>query len=199
MLFLNMLTNAMWFAVTPELKEAGFHYGFIALSYGELTVGFLANFITFPFVFFIVFLFKYSRPNILRENRLLKALLDDDDSEQEDIDDSEEEDENDDEIEEEDNFKDGESSASRPTSNTSTISSNSSITEESIDEEDKFSLPYYFAYFGWLLCFLCIFGSVLFLWAYGITFGNDKTYKWLTSLIVSFLTNFIIFEPLKVI
>ena len=251
-----MLSNAMWFGITPETKNKGFQYGFITLSYEEAAIGFLTNFITFPFVFFIVFLFKYAKARRLRENRLLKALLEEDNEQKGDDNkhesDDEQENDNEEENDNEQNYdeqnddeqnddeqndneqnlneqnyneqndngqeeyneqeENGENvdnltadntsqkieiSESRPSSNTSTISCNSNSSYLEDDEEEKFSLPYYCVYIGWLLCFLCILGSIFFLWAYGITFGNDRTHKWLTSMIISFFTNFVVFEPLK--
>ena len=57
--------------------SVGFFSGFISLSPEELIIGVLSNFIAFPFVAFLVFLFKYSRKRELRENRLVQALFSD--------------------------------------------------------------------------------------------------------------------------
>ena len=182
-----MLSSAIWFSVAPETENKGFQTGFIIFSYEEAAVGFLTNLVSFPMVFFLVFLFKYSKAKALRENRLLKALMGGDSDE-----------ETDEENDEQDNDSEEDIAAGRPNSNTSNISSNTVRSFNEVLESDKFSLPSYCVYIGWLLCFLCSGGSIFFLWAYGITFGNDTTFKWLTSLIFSFFTNFCVFEPLKV-
>ena len=43
----------------------------------------------------------------------------------------------------------------------------------------RFSLPWPFRILAWVLCVGLTGTSVFFVWAYGISFGNDKTYQWL--------------------
>ena len=38
-------------------------------------MGLMINFMTFPVIYLIMFLFKYSKPRKLRKNRILEALL----------------------------------------------------------------------------------------------------------------------------
>ena len=61
-----------------------------------------------------------------------------------------------------------------------------------------FTLPFIFRYIAWILCLGSIGTSCFFLIGYGITFGNDKTHQWLTSMIVSFFFGLLIIEPIKV-
>lgn len=56
------------------------------------------------------------------------------------------------------------------------------------------SNPHSLFHFDLLLLRLAIF----FLWAYGIQFGDEKTRKWVTSLIVSFFTSILVTQPMKV-
>ena len=51
---------------------------------------------------------------------------------------------------------------------------------------------------GWMLCLSTMAISILFLVSFGIMFGNDLTYQWLTSLLISFFGGILIIEPLKV-
>ncbi|CAG0905453.1 unnamed protein product [Darwinula stevensoni] len=62
----------------------------------------------------------------------------------------------------------------------------------------KCTLPWWFQIIAWLLVVACIGVSVFFLWAYGITFGNDKTTKWVTSLVTSFFSSILLVQPIKV-
>lgn len=68
-----------------------------------------------------------------------------------------------------------------------------------IKKEKKFTLPWIFRIIAWILVFACIGASVFFLWAYGISFGNEKTKKWVTSLVFSFFSSVLITEPIKVL
>jgi hypothetical protein len=62
----------------------------------------------------------------------------------------------------------------------------------------RFVLPWFCKYLGWLLCLLAIAGSIFCVWAYGVQFGNDLTYQWLTSTLVALFAGLLVFDPLKV-
>ena len=62
----------------------------------------------------------------------------------------------------------------------------------------KITLHWTFKYIAWLLCFVCILGSFYILWLYAISFGDDRTQQWLTSLLLSFFLGLLLFEPIKV-
>ena len=55
-----------------------------------------------------------------------------------------------------------------------------------------FGLPFIFRIIAWILCAVSIVASCIFLVAYGITFGNDVTHQWLTSMIVAFFVMILI-------
>lgn len=52
--------------------------------------------------------------------------------------------------------------------------------------------------FGWLLVIGCIAASCFFLLMYGIMFGDSKTTKWVTAFVISFFTDVLFVEPMKV-
>ena len=72
------------------------------------------------------------------------------------------------------------------------------VEKREVEREEKFYLPWIFMILGWGLCILCILVSIFFLWAYAVQFGNDKTYQWLSSLIVAFFSGLLLLEPIKV-
>ena len=97
----------------------------------------------------------------------------------------------------EDNMSENDDNISNVSNN---ISLNESVELEMVVvENSKFALPFWCSYIGWILTIVCIFVSVFFLLAFGIIFGNDVVYKWLTAFLISFFTSFFIFEPIKVI
>ena len=164
-----MLGNSIWYIGNYESTKSGFQSGFVNISLEEIMIGLMINLLSFPIVFFISFLFKYSKPRCLRENRVIKALS-----------------------------TDGEENQFDKSATLNSSKSENNIMLESKLNPPKFSLPFFCAYIGWFLTFFCIAVSIFFLWAYGITFGNDILYKWLTSFVISFFTSFLIFEPMKV-
>ena len=48
------------------------------------------------------------------------------------------------------------------------------------------------------LSFPYIGGGAFLTLSYGLSFGNDRTYQWFTSMIVSFISSLIITQPIKV-
>jgi len=63
----------------------------------------------------------------------------------------------------------------------------------------RFGLPWFFTFIGWGICISTICISIFFIWAYAVSFGNDLTYKWLSSTIFSFFAAVLIVEPLKIL
>ena len=53
--------------------------------------------------------------------------------------------------------------------------------------------------FGWLLCFLCIFGGAFLVYAYCLQFGNDKAYQWMVAVISGFFASILVAQPLKIV
>ncbi|ROT68248.1 putative pkd1l2 [Penaeus vannamei] len=75
LLFLSMLVNAMWYQRVPEKPGLGsFEYGPFSMSTEQIGVGVVSNLIVFPPTLLIVFLFRKSRPKVLRKSRILKAV-----------------------------------------------------------------------------------------------------------------------------
>lgn len=62
----------------------------------------------------------------------------------------------------------------------------------------KFYIHWVFKYVSWILCLLMIFFGIFFLCAFAIQFGNDLTYQWFSSMLVTFFTSIIILDPFKV-
>ena len=74
-LFLSMLGNAVWFGTLSTTGAAPINvFGVFSVTWPEIFMGLLINLITFPFVFLVVFLFKFSKPSKLRTNTVKKSL-----------------------------------------------------------------------------------------------------------------------------
>lgn len=208
-----MLGNAVWFGtISKEGANPVNVFGFFTVTWPEIWMGLLINVLTFPFVFLIVFIFKYSKPSKLRANTVEKSLRDE--LEEEDIEENGDDDKSDDDsdmenedgitgMEEDDNDveEDDDVAEDDVKSLTSIDSSASTSSDQSLGTlvtRPKFSLPHFCLYIGWFLCLSFIILSSYFLWVYGITFGNQFILTWFTAVVISFFTSFLIFEPLKV-
>ena len=105
-LFLSMLGNAMWFGVVAQPSVAGIDvFGLITVSWEEIAMAFIMNVVTFPFVFLITFLFKYSKPSKLRSNTIKRSLETEEENEKK-SDDENNDDSTDDDSENNDDFDD---------------------------------------------------------------------------------------------
>ena len=63
----------------------------------------------------------------------------------------------------------------------------------------EFKLPWWFKIIAYLLSFIFAGVCLFFIIIQGISFGNEKVQKWLTSLLVSFLTSVLLTQPLQVL
>jgi hypothetical protein len=64
--------------------------------------------------------------------------------------------------------------------------------------QDK-GLPAFFRIVGWVICVICIVAGVIMVLAYGLQFGNDQTYQWVVSMLVSFLSSLVFTQLFKVL
>jgi polycystin 1L2 len=63
----------------------------------------------------------------------------------------------------------------------------------------KKGIPWWWRIVAWLLCVVLIAVSTVFVLFYGIQFGDEKARKWLSSILLSFVTGMLFTQPLKVL
>ena len=61
-----------------------------------------------------------------------------------------------------------------------------------------YTIPWWCKIIAYLLSFACMFVSIFFIVIKGIEFGDEKVRKWITSLLVSFLTSVLLTQPIQV-
>lgn len=192
LLYLSMLVNAMWYErVPPKPRSSALEIGPFSLSPEQIGVGFFSNLIVFPPTFLIIFFFRRSRLRKLRPSRIQEALV------KQGL-----------PLKSSSSGTTSQLAADKLTCSTTTLigAGDNSTRRKSlgIKKEGKKGksspklLPYWCRYIGWFLCIASILVSIFFLWAYGIQFGDDKTRKWVTSLIVSFFASILVTQPVKV-
>lgn len=67
------------------------------------------------------------------------------------------------------------------------------------NKKKKMMLPWWFKIIAYILSFIFASVSLFFIIIQGITFGDEKCSKWITSLVVSFITSIFLTQPVKVI
>ena len=210
LLYLSMLVNAMWYErVPPKPRASALEFGPFSLSPEQIGVGFFSNLIVFPPTFLIVLFFRKSRLRRLRPSRISEALA----KQGVNIKPSPAK------------KSTGGGSAKLAQHQLNSLANSQTTLVERFDGSGDFLgdglsggyngsnkkplmvkkpkrksklLPWWCRYIGWFLVFLSISVSIFFLWAYGIQFGDEKTRKWVTSLIVSFFTSILVTQPIKV-
>ncbi|KAG1670785.1 Location of vulva defective 1 [Nymphon striatum] len=180
-LTISMVVGAMWYEKTPSKPMTGMKFGPFSISMEELGIGIISNLIEFPLSFIIIFFFRQSRRRNLRPSRFHDILIN---------------------IRSafihgslQPKLKAWVGSISKPVEIKS--QTNSNIIER-FKSNRPILLPWWCRNIAWLLVFVTITGSLFIVWAYGITFGNEKTSKWLTSIVVSVLASITFTQPVKV-
>ncbi|XP_041364430.1 uncharacterized protein LOC121379844 [Gigantopelta aegis] len=204
LLFTTMVANAMFYGI-PTDSDGGqqtFTFGPFALSPTQIYIGVVCNLIVFPINFIVITLFRKSRARKLRPSRINEALknipltksktsasMTDVQPEVASI------------------FqisrpstvtgdpKRPETATSRPGTSMSTAGGLKSVTDK---KKKKCELPWWFRYVGWALLWLTTLVSGAFVIFYAIMFGDEKTKKWITSLLISFITSVFFTQPIKV-
>ncbi|CAM1317953.1 Uncharacterised protein g6856 [Pycnogonum litorale] len=189
LLYLSMLVNIMWYGSAPDKPGSGMKIGPFSLSPAQIGVGLMSNAMVFIPSLLIVTMFRRCRPRKLRPSRITEALekqkraKPDDDGKTSDGGGGDD-----------DNGNDGNGSVSDDAKVIKVGNKDWMKNKKS----KNFTLPWWCVYVAWFLAVLSIGSSVFFLWAYGIQFGNEKTAKWFTSLIISTLCSIFLTQPIKV-
>jgi hypothetical protein len=71
--------------------------------------------------------------------------------------------------------------------------------QKTANKKKKILFPWWFKIIAYILSFVFASISLFFIIIQGITFGDDKCSKWITSLVVSFITSILLTQPVKVI
>jgi len=66
-------------------------------------------------------------------------------------------------------------------------------------KKKRLSLPWWCSIIAWILLWLTVAVCVAFVTFYGIMFQDEKCKKWITSMVVSFLTSVLFTQPIKVL
>ena len=81
----------------------------------------------------------------------------------------------------------------KPNSNDNTSTSN-----QKNKSKKELTFPRWFKLIAYILSFMISSASIVFIIFQGITFGDEKVQKWLTSLLVSFLASIFLTQPIQV-
>nr|XP_045593938.1 polycystic kidney disease protein 1-like 2 [Procambarus clarkii] len=197
-LFLKMLVEAMWYEREPEKPSPGsLSLGPFNLSPEVVGIGLMSNLIVFPPTILMVLFFRKARPRRLRRSRITLALERTRLSKSQN---SESCSRSSDAAHHPPHSPPHSSDSPLQSGELSHESRHSNEPEKSEEKIEKsITLPWWFMLIAWALAVVCISVSCFFLLMYGITFGNEKTTKWISALIISFFTEILLQEPIKII
>ncbi|XP_046550027.1 uncharacterized protein LOC124259855 [Haliotis rubra] len=191
----TMLVNAMFYEKHESKAGTDYKFGPFVLSPKQVYVGLIANLVVFPINFAIIMLFRKSRARRLRPSRVEEALRNIPSWSSTSLSDVNAE------VGRE--FQKGvklsQVQPSRPGSSCSRLSDRSpSSMSQGSPGRKKMELPWFCRYLAWILLWAVIFVSAAMVTFYGISFRDEKVRKWVTSMLVSFVTSIFITEPIKV-
>eukprot|EP00794_Sanderia_malayensis_P014077 gene14077-15546_t len=66
-------------------------------------------------------------------------------------------------------------------------------------KKKKKKFPWWMKYFAWTLLILTSFTSAFFVVLYGFTFGRDKSAQWISSMLISFVQDVFVTQPMKIL
>jgi hypothetical protein len=66
-------------------------------------------------------------------------------------------------------------------------------------KKKKFKFPWWFKIIIYLICLMVSCASVFFIIVQGISFGDEKVEKWITTLLISFLSSIFLTQPIKMV
>ncbi|KAK8728348.1 hypothetical protein OTU49_009244 [Cherax quadricarinatus] len=192
LLFLSMLGEAMWYEKEEEdPSNSGVQIGPFNMSSTRVFIAIMTNLLRLPASFVIVYIFRKSRPRKLRRSRVELALERARLANQ---------------TESDGNIK-SDVTAIQPPEPPQRLphipselpeSQESHKKEKEKEKKKECMLPWWFNLVGWAFVAVCIGCSCFFLLMYGITFGNAKTSKWVSTLILAIFSDILIIDPVKI-
>ncbi|XP_033737386.1 polycystic kidney disease protein 1-like 2 [Pecten maximus] len=220
LLFLTMVTNAMWYGTIDTTQQQNVHLGPFTFSGQELITSIAGSLIVVPVSIIIITFFKKS------ERRMSKDLLKVDKSEPEEEEDSSRHDKmmskkgldqycSDECCDEREgcvspsvidtalvqpfsmykSWADFENRTSRLISSRK----NQQKTSDGEKKKKRNPLPFWCLYVAWTLVVLSVLASGFFVILYSIEWGTEKSSRWLTAFFLSFIESVIFIQPLKVV
>ena len=70
--------------------------------------------------------------------------------------------------------------------------------KENQKKKESYLFPYWCVYVGWGLAFIGIVSSSVVVILYGMVFGNSVSLEWLSSIILGFIQDIVVIQPIKV-
>ncbi|XP_068216780.1 polycystin-1-like protein 2 [Palaemon carinicauda] len=190
LLYLSMVTNAMFFGVIPEEPgSGGLALGPFSVSPAAIGVGMISNLITFPPTLIIIQLFRKASPKFKRVSRIQKAMEKQKEAKRK-------------EAERKNLLKQTATlDVSRVAEDAEVpkIGQPEQLAEPAVKRKKQKSFPWWTLYIAWIVAILSIGAGAFFTFAYGVTFGEELTKKWLGALLVSFFSSVLFTQPIKVI
>ena len=73
------------------------------------------------------------------------------------------------------------------------------VAQKPVEKGCSLTLPHWFAYIAWILCFLSSIASAVFVIFYSLQWGKDTSEQWLISIVMSMFMDIFVSEPVKII
>jgi ABC-type multidrug transport system fused ATPase/permease subunit len=181
LMFLSMMMNIAYYGQDKSPTASGLTLGPFAISATQIGIGIATSLVCFPITLILVQLFRKSKRRVSNLKKMEKYL-------------------------EKQNKKNAAKFGHKLTKQQEKAMEISQkekmrVLKGKLKERIKtknFLLPWWFKIIAYILSFVISAVSIFIIISYGITFGDDKVRKWLTSFVSSIIAAILINEPLKV-
>ena len=201
LMYISMLMNILYYGVSEEIESEGIMLGPVKITMEQILIGVLSNLITFPPTFIIVQLFRRSRARVTRTARLRQIV-------KESFEKAHEENDDDSDGEFNDLNRAGSPDTNGQFIKTKVNLNESNQVEDDVEEEEvkpedyekpkrPLTFPWWCRIIAMIMSYACMIVSIFFIIVRGLEFGNDKVTKWVTSLVISFITSVFLTQPIQ--
>jgi polycystin 1L2 len=168
LLCISMLMNILYYGTDKSSSPNGLKIGPFNFTPQQISIGIITNLIVFPPSFLLVQLFRRSKRRETRITKLRNTLLG---------------------IQSKSMFSANESSDKYKVER---------CNNEKKKQKKELKFPWWTKIIAYVLSFVFAAVSIFFIIMQGISFGDDKCTKWLTSIMVSFITSILLTQPIQV-
>ena len=177
-LYLSMVLSAMYYHVEGEQpQDDGFYeLGPITFTFNRILTSMLIIIMTYPVTMILTTIFKRARPRNLKRCRVLDAI---------------------EKQKREQLIESGMNEADA--SEKSKVDEKENATPKRKVELHTWCLPWWTRILSWIVSITAIITSAVFVWSFGITWGEITTTKWFASFFITFALSLVVSQWIKVL
>ncbi|XP_047144022.1 uncharacterized protein LOC100210397 isoform X1 [Hydra vulgaris] len=177
LLMTSMVASSMFYdSVPPANPSVENKIGSFSFTWAQVYIAIISCLVTIPINLILVGFFRSIKPfeNIIKENSKKVLYYN--------------------KVQEESSLKLIEKKSNKETTAVLIKENKSSL----IKMRKEFNLPHWCLYIAWFICICSIFACGFVVILYGMSFGNNKSLNWLSSVTIGFIQDILFTQPIKI-